>query len=405
MEQYNNFTGVMDVGNSLGTKMNSKNNRMNGKNKLKLSSICLLFAALLFTGCDQDDIISPDDNAEDWPVGQNVFVAGYENNAQGNSAARLWKNGVVQNLAGSVFRSSNTDGTLEYAEARSVFISGNDVYVAGYEQFQKEIQVTENVVNYETIRRARLWKNGVLQHLTNGISFDEATSVFVSDNNVYVLGREVLENPRRFAFKLWKNGEAEIFAEGNNEWQANSLFVSDGDVYIAGRERNTDGFHAILWKNGVGKFLDSGTANSSRANSVFASGSDVYVAGSGGSFAKLWKNGKAENLTDGTANAEANSVYVSGGNVFVAGFDGIGTAKLWKNSNEQDMPDAKDAELFQSVFVSGDDVYLAGYVEAIEEIPSSVSIGYFKATLWRNGKKLNLDVGRNNSWAISIYVQ
>jgi hypothetical protein len=40
----------------------------------RITNTCLLFAALLFTGCEQNDIISPDDNYEEWPVGQDVYV-------------------------------------------------------------------------------------------------------------------------------------------------------------------------------------------------------------------------------------------------------------------------------------------------------------------------------------------
>jgi len=59
--------------------------------KVKLSSIYLLFAALLFAGCE------PKDESEEWPAGQNVFAAGIEN-VKNNSEARLWKNGEIQNL-------------------------------------------------------------------------------------------------------------------------------------------------------------------------------------------------------------------------------------------------------------------------------------------------------------------
>ena len=48
-------------------------------NKVKLSSICLLFAALLFVGCKSDDNITPDkpEEQEEWPDSRDVYVAGY----------------------------------------------------------------------------------------------------------------------------------------------------------------------------------------------------------------------------------------------------------------------------------------------------------------------------------------
>ena len=381
-------------------------------NKIKLSSFNLLFAALFFVGCDPNENISPDEPGE-WPEGQDVYVAGFED-VEGNSVARLWKNGEMQNLTGtsnSTFRSS----VVIRSEARSVFVLGDDVYVAGYDVIMNEDEVTA---------RARLWKNGEMQNLTNGTFSDEAISVFVSGNDVYVLGREALELanfPHRWAFKVWKNGEAEIFAEGNSNWKVNSIFVSDGDVYIAGCREAPFGSQATLWKNGVEENLVSESSGSC-ANSVFVSGGDIYVAGSGsyhylgpnngiftGPAAQLWKNGKMEKLTNQPKNAEAFSVYVSdNGDVYVAGYDGD-KAKLWKNGIEQDITDNKDARIYHSVFVKNNDVYIAGYVEVIQEIePGSggLSFGYFQANLWKNGKKLNLNVEKyTNSKAFSVFVE
>ena len=65
-------------------------------------------------------------------------MAGFENPTANVSTAKLWKNGVEFSIS---------DG-LHQAGLNSVFVSGNDVYLAGY----------ENTVHEE---RAILWKNGV----------------------------------------------------------------------------------------------------------------------------------------------------------------------------------------------------------------------------------------------------
>jgi len=91
-----------------------------------------------------------------------VYVAGYQINENGVYIAMLWKNGAAQNL---------TDGTTN-AIAFSVFVSGKDVYVAGYEGAM-----------------AKLWKNGIAQNLTDGTTCSAtAYSVYVSGKNVYVAG-------------------------------------------------------------------------------------------------------------------------------------------------------------------------------------------------------------------------
>ena len=115
-------------------------------------------------------------------------MAGYEYNEQ-YSVAKLWINGIAQNL---------TDGTRN-AEANSVYVSGNDVYVAGYDG---------DVPN--------LWKNGIAQILNVA-----ANSVFVSGNDVYVAG-----NNDGYVATLWKNGVAQNLTNGTySATIAASVFV------------------------------------------------------------------------------------------------------------------------------------------------------------------------------------
>ena len=376
-------------------------------NKVKISNLYLLIATLLLCGCKskEDDLIN---EQEEWPVGQNVYVAGFES-LHDNNVARLWKNGNIQNLSGNAGTSFRADGVVS-SIARSVFVSGDDVYVAGYDVISNETEV---------IARARLWKNGIMQNLPNGVFSDEAISVFVSGNDVYVLGREALDPkpfPSSWAFKVWKNGKAEIFAEGNSQWQVNSLFVSNGNVYVAGCGTKTFGSsnvqQAKLWKNGVAEDISSETIYSC-ANSVFVSGNDIYVSGfvyeqsGNNTIARLWKNGKAENLTNGTKSAKAYSVYISGNDLYVSGHDGD-DARLWKNGIVQPIVDTNDARVFLSVFVKDNDVYTSGYVEAVQDVEKgNLPIHYFQATLWKNGKKLKLKTeGKyNNSRALSVFVK
>ena len=385
----------------------------------------------ILSGCNPgDDNIEPDDNGfAEWPDGLDVYVAGFEEITQGNPAARLWKNGEVQTFAGNsgaVARLSRT--AIISSEARSVFVSGGDAYVAGW-----DIIVTgdnwyisgEQVITNgdEVISHARLWKNGEAQHLDGGTLSDQAISVFVSGEDVFVLGREALQStpfPGRWAFKVWKNGEVQVFYEGlSNNCQVSSLFVSDGNVYVAGSRTTQSGSQATLWKNGVAVEL-ANESPFSYANFVFISGNDVHVAGYArnnylvqgtnviASDALVWKNGDVEKLTNGPQNSQAHSIYVSdAGDVYVAGYDGD-NAKLWKNGIVQDIIDDKDAKMYLSVFQKDDDLYLAGYVNATQAVPPGsgiIPLTYYKATLWKNGKRLNLKVGERNSRAFSVFVE
>jgi len=65
---------------------------------------CLLFTGMLFFCCDPKLPEEPEEpekseEPEEWPKGQNVYVAGFEN-VQDNPVARVWKNGKLENLAG-----------------------------------------------------------------------------------------------------------------------------------------------------------------------------------------------------------------------------------------------------------------------------------------------------------------
>jgi hypothetical protein len=71
--------------------------------------------------------------------------------------AKVWKNGVATSLS---------SGTYEIY-ARSVYVLGSDVYVAGEEY------------NADNISVAKVWKNGVETSLTDGSKNAGLGSIFV----------------------------------------------------------------------------------------------------------------------------------------------------------------------------------------------------------------------------------
>ena len=294
--------------------------------------------------------------------------------------ATVWKNGEVQRL---------TDGTFS-AEATSVYISGDYVYVCGYEY------------NAQNIKVAKLWKNGIVQNLSDGINNATAYSVFVSNNDVYVVG---VDGDKA---KLWKNGESQNLLNGVC---ARSVCVSGNDVYVAGVVSTQQNFiftTATLWKNGeIQNLANASTLFDSEALSVYVAGNDVYVTGWGGkeqrsnSIAKLWKNGEEYDLTDGSYIANAYCVFVSGSNVYVvgekSGIMGPSTATLWINGEEQSLTDGSQFAYSRTGFVSENDVYIV------------VRDGY-DIKLWKNGE-IQYTFGGDNAdffWAglhsNSIYV-
>ncbi|MDR1415599.1 MAG: hypothetical protein LBI96_07295 [Odoribacteraceae bacterium] len=305
-----------------------------------------------------------------------VYVAGHFADALGAyTGAVLWKNGVATPLAG---------GTVAY----SVFVSGDDVYVAG----------AERVPGLPGV--ATLWKNGVATALTDGTRDAGACSVFVSGGDVHVAGTENNADGNPVA-TVWKNGTAIVLSAAKISF-AYSVFVSGGDVYVAGSENRV----ATLWKNGVATPLAGGVM----AHSVFVSGADAYVARidkpGATTIPVLWKNGVATPLARDANHVTAGSVFVSGGDVYVTGtatildnllaenkYDSIAT--LWKNGVPTPLNDATNNMSAGQVRVSGGDVYVAGH----EFLPD----GYHPvAVLWKNGVPTVLG---DRAFAASVFVK
>ena len=289
----------------------------------------------------------------------------------------------------------NATITERITETRSYTVvseqTNTNVYLAGYLQYPSNV--------------AALWKNGVVQNVTDDIYsiFSMAYSVYATNNNVYVAGYEFNQRYGGVA-TLWKNGVAQYLTNETYSL-ATSVYVSGSDVYVAGHEKPHNKFVAKLWKNGVAQNLTNGNYFA-EANSVYVSGSDVYVAGYEDNVqnkyvAKLWKNGVAQNLTNGTYYAKAYSVYVSGNDVYVAGYEdnaqGRSVAKIWKNGIAQNLTNGTYGASATSVYVSGSDVYVAGYEKNAQ--------GRYVAKLWKNGMEENLSNGGHNGVIYSVFVK
>jgi len=112
--------------------------------------IPLLVVLAVFTSCKKNDDTYNNVNKGD------IFVVGIGWVEDDITVAKLWKNGVVQNLL---------DGTNRYS-TNAVYVSEGNVYVAGSESNgEREVPI--------------FWKNGVTQSLPNGIHSARATSIFV----------------------------------------------------------------------------------------------------------------------------------------------------------------------------------------------------------------------------------
>jgi hypothetical protein len=226
----------------------------------------------------------------------------------------------------------------------SIFVKGTDVYAVGYEHATNDPN---------SIKIAKLWKNGVATTLSNTIYGGEATSVVVSGTDVYIAGTErgpgvISSIGYSRSARLWKNNVSVPLNSSAIETLATSVFVAGTDVYVAGYGLGyREMYKARYWKNGVETILPGAADN--KTSSIFVSGTNVYVAGSqftGGTsnygVAKYWKNGVENPLTSvSTSVAEATGIFVLSNNVYVSGKDknivsGLSNtlnskAVIWKN--------------------------------------------------------------------------
>jgi hypothetical protein len=281
------------------------------------------------------------------------------------------------------------DGSsVKYTIKVTVRPDGPVVYVVGGEQISGN--------NY-----ARLWTNGVGSNLTNGAFNAYATSVFVSDNMVYVGGNQRIGN--NFATNwVLEDGVIQTTYELNttsNDAEIHSVYVSESkDVYIAGQEAYGLDVRAKVWKNWVPTVL---TPKSGAASKVFVEGEDVYAAGwelDGWIYVgRVWKNGESLPFKDSPEGGNVTSVFVKNGVVYAAGYRNIGRTPVlhvWIDGEVVFVNEEIRSEGW-SIFVEQSDIYLAG-----REVGSD---GNYHAKIWKNGVGTFLST---SAWseARSIYV-
>jgi hypothetical protein len=312
----------------------------------------------------------------------NLYMAGFEVNVR--AVAKYWKNRIGVAL---------TDGTKN-ASATCIAISGNDVYVGGYE---------ENA-NGATI--AKYWKNGTAVQLSDGIKRASVNAIAVIGTDVYAAGYEAA-TPTVSVAKYWKNGVAVALTDGTKNASATGIAIVGSDVYVIGDEIGNLGVPiAKYWKNKVATNLPVSTFQypSSASCITVASDNRVFMAGTDGPFAPTWIDGRAAQIfgKQNSSAVQVTSIAVSGGDLHAAGnennINGLNQrAKYWTRSKEVNLTNGATNAAALGITTFGSDVFIAGF--------ETNATGKSVAKYWKNGiVQKDLTTGATNAWAFAIAV-
>ncbi len=142
--------------------------------------------------------------------------------------------------------------------AKSLFVLGNNVYIAGNE----DRKIDDNFGTY--------WRNGVPTTFNTGKVTGRviSRSIAVSGDNIHIVGN-VYTNEGDVGFH-WKNGTSTNLDPKSLSCEARSIVIRDEEVYIGGFATNNKGKTvAQYWKNGIPIPVKSNPNSSSQAFCIF----------------------------------------------------------------------------------------------------------------------------------------
>ena len=351
------------------------------KRQLLFLSLLALGMLLMLACQPAEDAPSPEPPRETV-----IHVAGWGDASTG-STPFYWQDGELEYLDACIPSGS----LIGEGYAHSIFVSGNDVYVAGW--------------IFCIGRKACYWKNGVRTDLLQTQGTNYVRSIYVSGSDVYVAGWIDFRDYTIPCY--WKNGARIELSRLGASAMAKAIFISGSNVYVSGETNvsvNMNPGIAIpcYWKNGAR--TDLGVIDPQRegyANAICFSAGNVYVAGSVVDTAYTgvpcyWVNGTRITLSRLCAyTGWAESIQVSRNDVYVGGATQSTTTEIipcyWKNDKRTDLSVVSPGKggYVNSLFVLGNDVFAAGY----GGLDPNQGADYALPCYWKNATRVDLNTG------------
>src|SRR5690606_30047570 len=264
-----------------------------------------------------------------------------------------------------------------------ITVASGNVYVVGTENRGQS--------GSDQVTKALLWKNGKrLELRTPETKYEEATAVFVSGEDVYVAGSYVPADGEKRIGVVWKNGDPVIVTDGKESTTFADLFVSGDDIYIVGHENTQGGIISKYWKNEKAVKLSTEDVIT-YAKSIVVDGADIYVLGyvdnlsTEGRSLKLWKNGRAEKLISGRSVIRGGKVVVENGHTYACGYEQVGSKyepRLFKDGVMEPLEDKNSGHTYAlDLKVYNGNVLVLGRIDSESAIES---------ILWVNGVPGNI---------------
>jgi hypothetical protein len=166
--------------------------------------------------------------------GSDVYVLGSDKPSKytyANAFAGYWKNGVYTRL--------EPEGNYVVAAFDIAVAQNGDVYIAGFRS-DKTFCPQDGCGTYEG--EAILWKNGIPQKLDDDAV---AQSVFIDGNDVYVAVQKYGGSDGVYYYK--NNVKVSLGTDGARDYGRNALTVVDGDVYLSAQDLSSH--YLGFWKN------------------------------------------------------------------------------------------------------------------------------------------------------------